>query len=178
MAASISPSQILMKANRTNVAVAIVAIAILIALSYQFAFLGRTNGKSLIGKPVAEAVSVFLPPENLAGRSYVFLSDAYTDECNERHGEFIDLIVKLRKAGLKVQMLHSSQHAFPAKSYDDSVSLNRGAPNHVIIADSSVLYAEPLIRRLPKPALIVLDDEIVVDLLSGDEFEEWIGMNR
>ena len=133
---------------------------------------GGQNVQVLIGAPVPPSVSEFLPPDDLAGESFVILSDQYVQECNDRHIELTNLVVRLRGDGTAIRMLHAGRHGFPSRSYSEAKA-RKGATEHLIIADSSVLYADRAIRNLSKPAVIKLMDGKIVEVHAGQEFDDW-----
>ncbi len=161
------------KQNGLLIATVLLAFGLLGAAFVLFEVMADRTGRALIGKPVASSISTFLAPEDMTGVSFVFLSDMYIDECNERHSEFSDLVFMLQKEGAKARMLHIGSHGAPSKSYDDAVNAKR-APTHVIIADKSIAYADSTIRRIAKPCLLELKDGEVVAIRIGPDFEEWI----
>ena len=170
---TIQPNANPMKLRIPLTAFFILAAVLLTAFLYNTFTPTVPSGQSLIGKPVPESVARFLASEDLSGESFVLLSDAYVEQCNERYTEFNNLIAKLQKNGTQIRMLHASRHGMPVKSYDDSITFNRGAPNHIITADISIIYDHSIIRRLPKPSVIILKNGVVSDVLVGQEFEDW-----
>ena len=165
-----------MKPRDTIVIILFFGLAILVALGVSL-YLSVSAPSKLVGNPAPASISAFLPTDYSNGQSFVLLSDSYIDECNERYGAHNDLLVRLQQSGRKILMLHASKHGFPSKSNAEAVQFNRGAPTHILIADSDVLYASRAIGRLPKPCLVMLTDGKITGVKTKDEFDRWVKQN-
>lgn len=157
-------------------AAALCVICLGLGIAIYFGSMIDRTGKSLVGKPVPQSVSAFLPTEELSGETFVMLSDMYVDECNDRASELFNRVTELSQNGVQTRMLHAGRHGFPKKSYQDAVESKRG-PTQKIIADQSVLYADKGIRYLLKPCVIRVVEGEVAEVLVGDQFEEWMQQN-
>jgi len=130
--------------------------------------------KLLVGTKPSAALNAFLTPDDLSGQFQVLVSDCYCDLCNEQFHEFHNCIVREGDNGIRGRVLHACDRGMPVTKFSEDIP----GGNDSLIVDPSVLYADGVLRRLPKPTLLMMEDGRFVDVVYGKRFSEWLEKNK
>ena len=126
-----------------------------------------------LGKRIPPELVCFLEKENLTGEFKLVLVDQATasaKELNALHNKATGINRSQKQDEIRILIV--GRHGFPVKSLAEHRSIHK-TPHYSIPTDLSFVNQNAAIRNLPRPALIVMKEGEVVDLLVGKEFSEW-----
>ncbi len=136
-----------------------------------------TSGPTLnfVGKPVPSGLVKFMHAYELRGDFYLVLVDMQHRECIQRYTEIHNATVQKQKSGLKGRMLLACDSSMPfAVSEYDADSPGK----HSIGGVYSAVYANRGIKNIAKPAVFLITDGQVTDVIIDKKFDEWLLKNQ